>query len=144
MPGLGPIRVAVLGWGLLVACSDPICGCSPLQPRVVVAGVVSDASARAVPGAEVSLVGVIGLECAMDGDTAFALPTWAEPSPAVSDETGQFSMVVWAAAYPGPHCINLEARVPTSGATDTIRALAATFRLNEPLDTATAQFVVPQ
>jgi hypothetical protein len=137
-PGLA--RAAILVWGLLVACSNPVCGCSPVDPQanVVVSGLVLDSSATPLLGAEIILLEPIRLDCAKDGHGTFTIPDRA-----VSDASGRFTMVVQTWALPGTHCINLLARLLSTGAADTVRAVPAVFRDFPPFDTVQVQFVVP-
>ena len=138
---LVPTRSAFVALAFSLACSDPICGCSPVDPQasVIVTGIVLDMAAAAVSGAEISLVGDFQTDCARDGYWRFAIP-----DPAVSDGAGRFELRITALALPGTHCVDLAARDPGTGLADTLYATPAQFREASPLDTVEVQFAIPR
>ena len=125
---------------LFASCTSPVCGCPPIDisATVILDGVVLDSASIPVLGAEISPFGLLGFDCTVDTN-----PLGADPNPAVSGSDGQFTVLLKAWLGHGMHCFDLLVRVPSSGATDTIRDIQAEFRPDVEIpDTVTVQIVV--
>ncbi len=128
-PGLSRTpQVCRLLVGCLVfigACSDPICGCSPVVPTatVVVDGTVHDATSSPVPQAVVSTTGFLVPEC-LSGK--FSMDT--EPDSVIADATGHFKMVLSSEYGAGQHCVAFVARAEGLATADTSPPVPVAFR----------------
>jgi hypothetical protein len=132
-------RLAIVLGLAFASCSDPICGCPPIgyAAWAVIDGVVVDAQAAAVEGAQVAPVGTLGIECSMDGG-----PVAADPVPAVTDANGRFTMTVWTGQV-GKHCVDFEVSSPTLAVADTVLDVATPFVFDYvPADTLMPTFTV--
>ena len=110
---------------LFAGCGEDVCGCPPVDTSafVILEGSVVDSAADPVPGAEVSPLGVLGFDCAVDTNTV-----GADPMPAVSGIDGRLRTVLSTFDGSGTHCVDLLVHVSSSGFTDTIHDVQAVFR----------------
>ena len=119
------------------ACSDECCLIDPSAHTTVAGTVVGDAGAP-IAGAQVRIIAVRRLGCAMSVN-AF---TFA-PDPAIADSNGSFQLVVTTDAGSGDFCVDVEALEQGSGVADTLTVAAVPFGpIQSPPDTTYVQITI--